>query len=74
LTTATAFTIGFGSYLNASDSARMLFVWSWIFAGLIIVVILPGSVIYHDYYTWWRLMGVKAGVAVTLDVALHDLP
>jgi 4-amino-4-deoxy-L-arabinose transferase-like glycosyltransferase len=73
LTTATAITIGVGSYLDARDSARWLFVWSWIFAGLLIVVILPGGVIYHDYYTRWLLMGVMAGIALTLDVAYEEL-
>lgn len=48
----------------------VILVLTWIGAGLLPVILIPGGVIYHDYYTWWLLLGVFAGLAWSVESLL----
>ena len=46
-------------------------VLSWLVAGLLIVVIILGGAIYHDYHTCWLLIGVFAGLALSVETVFQ---
>lgn len=51
----------------------ILLVLSWIAAGSLTVFLIPGGVIYHDYYTWWLLLGVFAGIGWSFETLLFSV-
>ncbi len=69
----TTATLGSWAYNEVSNSENWKLIVTWIMAGLLIVIVIPGGVIYHDYYTWWLLIGVAAGLALSLDAAFGTI-
>ncbi|WP_179231076.1 glycosyltransferase family 39 protein [Halorubrum ezzemoulense] len=69
LTGAVGIIISLSRYLGAVEKSIWSLILYWIMSGLLIVVIIPGGAIYHDYYTWWLLMGVFAGLALSVETA-----
>jgi hypothetical protein len=61
------------SYIIDTDEKGWKFVSTWIFAGLLIVLLIPGGVLGHDYYTWWLLMGVIAGLSLSVESAVSSI-
>jgi hypothetical protein len=47
-----------------------LFVFTWIVAGSLTGILIPGGVLYHAYYTWWLLPGVFAGIGWSFEALL----
>lgn len=48
----------------------ILLVLTWIAAGSLTGILIPGGVMYHDYYTWWLLLGVFAGIGWSSETLL----
>lgn len=48
----------------------ILLVLTWIAAGSLTGILIPGGVIAHDYYTWWLLLGVFAGIGWSSETLL----
>lgn len=50
------------------DSIQL--VLTWITAGSLTGILIPGGVLYHDYYTWWLLVGVFAGIGWSFEMLI----
>lgn len=49
------------------------FVLTWIAAGSLTGILIPGGILYHDYYTWWLLLGVFAGFGWSFETLLSSV-
>lgn len=48
----------------------IMLVLTWIASGSLTVLLIPGGAIYHEYYTWWLLVGVFAGIGWSFEMLL----
>ncbi len=50
-----------------------LLVLTWITAGSLTAILIPGGVLYHAYYTWWLMIGVFAGIGLSIESLLSSV-